>query len=322
MAFSNEILLEALNEVSARRKNAEKTFQQVCDEIYQRYPELSEIDAQLKIKNSKLALVIFSGDTKTAESLRQEVTELNNRKNGILAKAHMPKAPATTCESCHDTGYCNGKLCECVKALASKLQYSRLSGDMPLSSCTFDNFELSFYSEEKNEHGVSPKRQMTAVLKACQSFCESFPNGQNILFTGHSGLGKTHLSLSIVNEILAKGYSVIYGSAQNLINEVNRETFDRSGSTDKIDSLNSCDLLILDDLGAEFSTQLSVSCVYNIINTRMMKGLSTVISTNLDIKQISDTYGERVASRIIGSYSICPCFGSDIRLIKAKKALK
>ncbi len=322
MAFSNEILLEALNEVSARRKNAEKTFQQVCDEIYQRYPELSEIDAQLKIKNSKLALVIFSGDTKTAESLRQEVTELNNHKNEILAKTHMPKAPAATCESCHDTGYCNGKLCECVKALASKLQYSRLSGDMPLSSCTFDNFALSFYSEEKNEHGVSPKRQMTAVLKACRSFCESFPNGQNILFTGHSGLGKTHLSLSIVNEILAKGHSVIYGSAQNLINEVNRETFDRSGSTDKIDSLNSCDLLILDDLGAEFSTQLSVSCVYNIINTRMMKGLSTVISTNLDIKQISDTYGERVASRIIGSYSICPCFGSDIRLIKAKKALK
>ncbi len=322
MAFSNEILREALETVSSRRKNAEKAYGRLKNEIYERYPELKEIDVELNIKSSKIALVMFSGDTKAADKLRLEVTKLNDRKNSILKNAKMPEAVAVTCEKCQDAGYKNGKLCDCVKALASKLQYSRLSSDMPLDNSTFGNFDLSYYSEAKNEHGVSPKRQMTAVLNTCQSFCDSFPNGQNILFTGRSGLGKTHLSLSIVNEILKKGFSVIYGSAQNLINEVNRETFDRSGSTDKIDSLNSCDLLVLDDLGAEFSTQLSVSCVYNIINTRMMKGLSTVISTNLDIKQISDTYSERVASRIIGSYSICPCFGSDIRIIKAKKALE
>ena len=322
MAFSNEILNEALQTVLSRRDNAEKAYEQLLDEIHQLYPELTEIETQLNIKSSKLALVMFSGDTKSAETLRREITELNDRKKAIIKKTQLPENPAVFCEKCGDTGYSDGKLCDCVKALAAKTQYSRLSGDMPLESCTFENFDLSFYSEEKNEHGVSPKRQMTAVLKSCKSFCDTFPNGQNILFTGRSGLGKTHLSLSIVNEILAKGHSVIYGSAQNLINQINRETFDRSGSTDKIDSLNSCDLLILDDLGAEFSTQLSVSCVYNIINTRLMRGLSTIISTNLDIKQISETYGERVASRIIGSYSICPCFGNDIRLIKAKQALK
>lgn len=322
MAFSNEILQEALQTVLNRRKEAEMAYRQRCDEIYEYHPELREIEAQLNLESSKFALVMLSGDTKKADVLRQEVTELNEKKKDIIKHAHFPCEPTFQCDICHDTGYCNGKLCDCVKALASKMQYAKLSGDMPLSCSTFDNFDLSYYSEEKNEHGISPKRQMTAVLKSCKNFVEAFPNGQNILFTGRSGLGKTHLSRSIVNEISAKGYSVIYGSAQNLINEVNRETFDRSGSTDKIDSLNSCDLLILDDLGAEFSTQLSVSCVYNIINTRLMRGLSTVISTNLDIKQISDTYGERVASRIIGNYSICPCFGNDIRLIKAKQALK
>ena len=79
----------------------------------------------------------------------------------------------------------------------------------------------------------------------------------------------------------------------------------------------SSDLLILDDLGTEFSTQLSVSVVYNIINTRLLKGLSTVISTNLDLKEISETYNDRIASRIVGSYTICPFFGNDIRQIKS-----
>ena len=183
----------------------------------------------------------------------------------------MPDSPIVECTKCNDTGYVNGAICDCVKAIAADLSYSSLIGNMPLDSSTFENFDLKFYSDEKNEKGVSPKKQMTAVLKACREFAENFPEGKNLLLTGSSGLGKTHLSLAVANVVLKKGYRVIYGSAQNLINEVNREAFDRSGSTEKIDSLNSCDLLILDDLGTEFSTQLSTSTVYNIVNTRLMK---------------------------------------------------
>ena len=186
---------------------------------------------------------------------------------------------------------------------------------MPIKNSTFDSFKLDYYSDEKNEQGISPKKQMAAALETCKNFAENFPSGANLLLTGGCGLGKTHLSLAIANKVLNKKYHVIYGSAQNLINEVSRETFDRSGSTVKIDSLTSCDLLVLDDLGTEFSTALSVSVVYNIINTRLLKGLSTIISTNLNIKEISNTYNDRITSRIIGSYTICPVFGDDIRQI-------
>ncbi len=322
MAFLNEVLREALKQINDRHQKAERQFEQKYAELYKINPELDNLDNSIKIKSSKIAMLIFAGKTDEAENLQKEVAELNAKKKKFIASAELPEKVPCECELCNDTGYNNGKLCQCVKNLASKICYSSLLSDMPLTDSTFDRFDLSFYSSEKNEQGVSPKAQMSGVLKLCKSFAESFPQGKNLLLTGHSGLGKTHLSLSIVNEILKKGYGVIYGSAQNLINEVSREAFDRSGSTEKIDSINSCDLLVLDDLGTEFSTALSSSIVYNILNTRMMKGLSTVISTNLTIKEIGDTYSERVASRIIGGYTICPCLGSDIRLIKAKNALR
>ena len=319
MAFSNEVLREALKQISDRHKTAQKAFEKQMSDIYAAHPELSEIDTQMQIKASKVALLMFSGNTAQAEILHHEIAQLKAQKEKLLMLAKVPQEPECSCKLCNDSGYFNGELCQCVKDAASKICYSSLLSDMPLDVSTFESFDLNFYNDEKNEKGVSPRRQMTAVLKVCRDFADNFPEGKSLLFSGSSGLGKTHLSLAIANVVLKKGYSVIYGSAQNLISEVSRETFDRSGSTEKIDSLNSCDLLILDDLGTEFSTALSSSIVYNIINTRQMKGLSTIISTNFDIKQINDAYSERVASRIIGSYTICPCFGSDIRLIKAKK---
>ncbi len=320
MAFSNNVLREALKQVSDKQKKAQKAFEKQKADAYAKYPQLGDIDTQLQIKSSRVALLMFSGNTIQAEKLHCEISELKAQKDKLLKLAELPEAPECECKKCSDSGYFNGELCDCVKDVAAKLCYSSLLSNMPLECSTFENFDLGFYTDEKNEKGVSPRRQMTAVFKTCRDFAENFPEGKSLLFTGSSGLGKTHLSLAIANVVIQKGYGVIYGSAQNLINEISRETFDRSGSTEKIDSLNSCDLLILDDLGTEFSTNLSSSIVYNIINTRMMKSLSTIISTNLDIKQINDTYSERVASRIIGNYTVCPCFGSDIRLLKAKNA--
>lgn len=318
MAFSDETLRQALNEVNNRRKNAERQHESKLSALYGTDPVIKSIDDELKVKSSKAALYLISGNVAAAEKLRDEVTELNVQRKSILSIAGITEHPVFTCNICNDTGYKDGRICSCVKDIASKISYRELLGNMPIKDSTFENFDVGYYSENAEQNGISPQKHMTAVLKTCKSFAESFPEGKNIFFTGCSGLGKTHLSLAIANEVLKKGYGVIYGSAQNLINEVGRETFDRSGSTAKIDSLNSCDLLILDDLGTEVSTSLSSSIVYNIVNTRLNKGLSTVISTNLDIKQIQATYGERISSRIVGYYTPCPCIGSDIRLIKAK----
>ncbi len=320
MAFSTEVLRAALKKVSDRNKAAERNYEQKREAAYKTNPELQQIDTDIQIKASRMTMCLFSGNTTEGERLHKEIAELKLTKDRILKALSLPEAPENFCPQCKDTGYVNGQLCQCVKDIASEMCYATLISQMPLDESKFENFDLNYYRAEKDENGISPRNQMTAVLNTCREFAESFPNGKNLLLTGSSGLGKTHLSLAVANVVLKKGYHVIYGSAQNLINEVNRETFDHSGSTEKIDALNTCDLLIIDDLGTEFATQFSVSTVYNIINTRLMRGLSTIISTNLNIKQISEAYNERVASRIIGSYELCTCFGNDIRLIKARNA--
>lgn len=317
MAFSNEVLRKALEKVEQRRKINEAEYERKKQTLYISNPELKSIETDMQIKSSSLALSTLSGNIDVAARLLDEITLLKKAKEKIEKAAKLPDCPDYTCKKCNDSGYIGNALCSCVKDIAADLSYSSLISEMPLKESTFQGFDLTYYNETKNENGFSPKKQMTAVLKVCKDFADNFPCGANLLLTGKSGLGKTHLSLSIANEVLSKDYHVIYGSAQNLINEVSREAFDRTGSTEKIDSLTSCDLLILDDLGTEFTTQLSVSVVYNIINTRLLRGLSTIISTNLNIKEISDFYNERIASRIIGNYSICTFFGDDIRQIKA-----
>lgn len=317
MAFSDETIRKALEQKEKCRKNAELRFEALKASVYAENPQLTELETELKMKSASFALLALSGDTASTEILIKELNELNDTRNTLLKALKIPEAPQYECKRCGDTGYFGGVLCDCVKDIAAKSCYSRLIGEMPLESSTFDTFDLKLYPEEKTSDGVSPRKQMTAVLRSCKEFVSSFPSGGNLLLTGKSGLGKTHLSLAVTNAVISKGYNVIYGSAQNLINEVSRESFDRSGSTEKIDSLTSCDLLVLDDLGTEFSTQLSASVLYNIINTRLLRGLSTVISTNLTFKEISEFYNDRITSRLVGSYTICPCFGNDIRQIRS-----
>lgn len=75
----------------------------------------------------------------------------------------------------------------------------------------------------------------------------------------------------------------------------------------------SCDLLILDDLGTEMTTAFVQSALYQIVNGRMLSGRSTIISTNLAPEELGRRYGAPILSRIEGAYQILPFFGEDIR---------
>jgi DNA replication protein DnaC len=84
-----------------------------------------------------------------------------------------------------------------------------------------------------------------------------------------------------------------------------------------MEPLYGCDLLILDDVGAEFRTSFTVSQLYNIINNRMLNRLPTIINTNSDIEELRELYGERTTSRLM-TYVILPFAGNDIRQILRK----
>ncbi|MBP5459595.1 MAG: ATP-binding protein, partial [Clostridia bacterium] len=168
------------------------------------------------------------------------------------------------------------------------------------------------------ETGVDVYNRMAQIYSYCEAYAEDFSlSSPSLILYGNTGLGKTHLSLAIAGKAIEKGFNVVYGSAHNLLSEIEKEHFGRLKTDDSPeDNVLNADLLILDDLGAEFGTSFTVSMVYNIINTRLLKGLPTIISTNLWYDEISDKYGNRVYSRIIGNYTPLEFAGRDVRQLK------
>ncbi len=315
MGFRSDILITALDEVKKTHDRNEAEYERKKQEIYAHFPQLKEIDAELSSLGMQLIETALSGSG-NREKLSGRILALNAEKHNVLTENGIGDAPEWECELCGDTGYINGKLCNCVKERAKRLTTDEMTADAPIKNCRFNNFMLDFYSEQPDENGHSPYESMKTTLELSKKFVDEFPSQKNMFFCGATGLGKTHLSLAIANSVIEKGYGVIYDSAQNLVTKMSREQFSRTAEMPYTDAVLSADLLILDDLGTEFSTSFSSSVIYNVINTRLLKGLSTVISTNLTLKEIESAYSQRVLSRIIGGYTMRLFFGDDIRQLK------
>ena len=153
---------------------------------------------------------------------------------------------------------------------------------------------------------------------AARHFTDSFGEEyNNLMFRGSVGTGKSFLSNCIANEILKKGYSVIYFSAISLFENISSYKFgktQRDFQYNPLTDIYSCDLLIIDDLGSEMSNQFVCSELFAIINERHLRKKSTVISTNLTLQELNDRYSSRIFSRIYKDYEICTLSGNDIRL--------
>lgn len=322
MGFSRAVYKEAFEIKKDKKNRATAQYEKVKAELYAANPRLTEIENRQRALGSAAAIAAMAGDENGVAQMRSEIDTLKAEKDKLLGVVSLPSVQYE-CAVCKDSGYKpDGKICDCVEKIAREISYKALREEMPIDDSRFDDFDLKYYSDEKIGT-VSPKKRMTQVLKICREFALNFDkDGGNLLLLGGAGLGKTHLSLAIANEVLTGAHSVIYMSVQNMINKLSAETFSYSGSTDVSDSILDCDLLIIDDLGSEMSTSFSQASIYNIINTRIMRNKSTVISTNLNLDEIERQYTARVSSRIIGNYTMLQFLGADIRQQKAINAIK
>lgn len=320
--YSQNVYARALEkkERSAKAKK-NKYINAVC-EAQSCCAELEQISLKLKKNGAEVAMCYLAGDKAGAEALAKQSLELTKRKNQLEKEIGIAE-PEADCKECNDTGYVGGSVCKCVEQIARDIAYDDLAKEAPLAESRFDNFSLDYYSSDA-QNGVSDKERMGAIFEYCKNYAANFNAGaESLLLLGGTGLGKTHLSLAIAGEVIKKGYGVIYGTAQNLFNQMSREHFSYGEDTDRLmNEAIACDLLIIDDLGTEFPTQFTISCVYNIINTRILKGKPCIISSNYSLSDLEKTYTNRVTSRIIGNYSMKQFFGSDIRQIKAINKLK
>ncbi len=319
MGYKREIYLKAIAIKNERIKKAKQRYEAQLSALRETDKQFVSLEAALMKAGSGITLAVFSGDNEKLKELQAECDTLGAKKAAILKKAGIEK-PKTECRRCDDSGFVSDGYCDCIKEIAQKLVFDELEKSMPLKDCSFDNYDINLFSDRPTAEGVVPRKKAKTLLELCRQFAEEFStDSPSLLFIGDTGLGKTHLSLSIVSAVSAKGFEVVYGSAQNLFSAAEKEHFSYNGDRSVEDSLLSCDLLVIDDLGTEFYSSYISTLLYNIINTRILNKKPTVINTNLDFDGLEKRYGERIVSRFIGNYKMKKFVGDDIRQIKALK---
>lgn len=299
-------------------------------EVKEKVPEINDIQEQLVSTTDRLVKIILSKSKNASiliEELKNENLGLQDKLKDLLKKNGFAEDyldPVYTCKKCCDTGIDGSSRCSCYNDILRAIAAKELSKDLPTGLTCFESFNLKLYSDDKKESlkNRSPREIMTNNYEYCRQYAEDFhvPN-ESIFMIGGTGLGKTHLSLSIAKKVIEQNYSVVYGSVPDLFRKIERAHFDRNSEASEsevINTLKDCDLLMLDDLGAEFDSQFNISCLYEILNSRLNFGRPTIVNTNLTGAELTKRYSERIASRLY-SMKRLPFYGDDIRLKKSKQ---
>lgn len=313
-----------INEYEAIRAKARQDLEDRKNTLYARYPRLYEIEealVRLSIEITRGILTDPQNREALLEELKKKQMDLKIERAEILSACKYPIDYLDVhyqCKLCKDTGFVDNKKCRCYIQKEIAHHYKQSNLEAVLRRENFDQFRFDFYSAEKGEDGVSPRDNIKTVYQKCIRFVEGFEQqDSSLLLIGRPGLGKTFLCNAIAKDLLDRGKSVIYQTAPDLIDLIRKYKFDFDNEDSNAPYLNElyrCDLLIIDDLGTELSTQFSNLAIYNILNKRMLSDKKMVIATNLNIDEFIKLYSERIFSRILGNFDMCKFIGDDIRL--------
>ncbi len=322
---------KVLKEYERYKEERENKRRMHITELYITCPELKVVDDKIsKLAITNAARIISEGITpeEAVEAVNSEKEVLLKQRDEILKNiGYNEPEPDYHCELCKDTGVYNNKKCKCYMNMMKK--FVVLNGDsnsicFDFENDNFDNFSMKWFSKENDlRFKTSPYDNMTTVYRDCVSFCNDFETKrQNLYFYGNSGTGKTFMASCIANDLISKGYTVVYQSAYKLFQFMEDYKFgkiDRTQNTAFFDSIYNAELLIIDDLGTEFGTAYTCSVLFDILNSRIMNEKSTIISSNLTLNSIEKKYTDRVYSRIVGNFEIFRFIGEDIRIAKRTK---
>ena len=291
-------------------------------ELHSMLPAVADLDRALSETGLEIMRVTLEGGTDRERKL-SEIRERNelllNARAELLQAAGYPadySAIRYECERCGDSGYVDGKMCTCMRRALTLAGYESSGiGDL-LRTQTFETFSLEYYRQDPAAY-----ERMAHNLRIMKSYAADFSGDRmrNLLLMGSTGLGKTHLSSAVAREVIDRGFDVQYVTAVGMLADFEYQRFGNSITGDEGENVSryyDCDLLIVDDLGTEVINQFTLSCIYNVINIRLTKKKSTIISTNLMQRELLDKYWDRVTSRLFGEYLPLVFAGTDVRRVR------
>lgn len=328
MNYPREVYEAAMQTLSERRAKAQAENTAQRNRLTKQFPRIAEIEAAMADTGAKLSRAILSGGDIDAavNAIKEENLALQQELAELLKKAGCTVTnlePQYACPHCNDNGYANGKMCDCLARLLREKAAEKVCKGLSQTPARFEDMDLTFYEDVVPEgRAMSPRERMARVIAYCKQYADSFDtSAPSLLLRGPTGTGKTHVSLAMASVIAGNGFSVVYQPAGKLFRTLEREHFGKQdGDTESI--LLSCDLLIIDDLGTEFDTAFTTATLYNILNTRILDDLPTVISTNQTQEGLQQRYGDQIASRITGAFEPLLFVGKDIRQQKRERAIR
>lgn len=215
------------------------------------------------------------------------------------------------CSHCQDKGFVANKECKCLKKIMSQMLLAESGITAPMDS--FD--KVTFEKFEKPE-------TMQKIYKTAHEWTQKFETSaiKNWGFFGFTGTGKTHLMLTMANQLIADGHFVVFTTAFNLNQQMlSQHTDFENKDRDYLSKYLDCEVLFIDDLGTEPSyNNVTENYLYLITNQRTMENKPIVFSTNFDLAGFEDRYGERIFSRLLNKRSGKALWfdGQDLRLKK------
>lgn len=327
MGYSKEIWNQANQELRNRRERRNAERERRRRECFAKLPRLAEIDGAMIQTGIDLSRIVLEGNDVAAEvnQLSQKHQRLVRERTALLSGLGHPAdylTPPPVCAECEDSGYTDTARCGCLDKLLRDIASAKLNGESPLQLCSFNSFSLDYYPDKEDRYGINIREKMAEIYEYLKSYAAHFSLQSSSLFLlGAPGLGKTHLALAIAGSVLDKGASVIYMPAQNLVSRLEHEHFSAGVAEEVETAFLECDLLIIDDLGTEFSNSFVQAALYNVINNRILSGRPTIISTNLEFAALRERYPDRLFSRLSGCFDSLCFVGEDIRSKKKKERL-
>jgi DNA replication protein DnaC len=221
--------------------------------------------------------------------------------------------------------------CDCTSGDRSERALAKARVPERYRHCDFENFETDNEIESAGrEQLASWNRSLSQAKLIVQRFAAEFPvhNDQGLLLMGPCGVGKTHLAVAALKEIVLRGHSGLFYDYRELLKQI-QDSYNAESQTTEMGVLEpvlKAEILVLDDLGSSKPSLWALETVGHILNTRYNEKRVTVLTTNyLDMEPsavpitrvagmrapvIEDSLTERVGQRIRSRlYEMCRTVG-------------
>ena len=318
-----------------KRTNAEQDHEEYLRLLYQKHPKLQEFDQKrMELSLDKIKASVRNNE-KQVNYFSNEINKLDQQLADFLLENDIPsdyELITYTCSFCQDTGWYEDEHCVCINE-ALKVLNKQDNLFAPPENMVFATFNADLFSGKREKEyfsgKISPQEAIQGMRNIFGDFVDQFEQSSKSFFLfGSPGTGKTFMMASVANALREKGVNVIFLKAVRLFEIMaQRRTLLNSFKPDPVEQdtvkhflslIQNAEFLCIDDLGLEARLLNTYADFIVLLDERINKNLSTMITSNLRPKELADEYDERISSRIIGSYDLNLFEGRDIRKEIAK----